>query len=132
MKQPSQVSGSIEVQGGCARFHPVGRLTLEEAVELLDQTIACVRDRRIPKLLFNAKGLIGFRSPSLPERYFFSRQWATTSRGLVQVAMVVRAELIDPQKFGVTVARNSGMNADVFPEEAEALVWLSGEPEKAG
>jgi hypothetical protein len=130
MNQSAKVSGKIEVMGDCACYRPVGRLTLEAAVELLDQTIAYVRDRRIPKLLFNAKGLTGFRSPSLPERYFFSRQWAATGQGLVQVSLVIRAELIDPEKFGVTVARNAGMNADVFPEESEALNWLLGEPGK--
>jgi hypothetical protein len=130
MNQPAKVSGSIEVVGDCAYFRPVGKLTLEEAIELVDQTIAYVRDHRIPKLLFNAKGLVGFRSPSLPERYFSVRRWAATGQSLVQVAMVIRAQMIDPEKFGVTVAHNSGMNTDVFSEESEALSWLLGGPEK--
>ena len=130
MKQPTKLSGSIEVVGDCAYFRPAGKLTLDDAVELVDQTIVYVRDQRIPKLLFNAKALVGFRSPSLPERYFTARRWAATSQSLVQVAMVIRAEIIDPQKFGVMVARNSGMNADVFSQEPEALAWLLSEPKK--
>lgn len=128
MREPNKVTGSIEVVGPCAYYRPAGKVTLEEAIELVDETIAYVRNRRIPKLLFNAKGLIGFRSPSLPERYFTARQWAATSQSLVQVAMVIRAEMIDPEKFGVTVARNSGMDADVFAQEPEALAWLLGQP----
>jgi len=46
------------------------------------------------------------------------------------MAMVIRAEYIDPEKFGVTVARNSGLNTDVFAQEPEALAWLQGESEK--
>jgi len=131
MNQPTKVSGSIEVVGDCACYRPAGQLTLDEGVELVDQTIAYVRDHRIPKLLFNARALVGFRSPSLPERYFTVRKWAATSQSRVQVAMVIRAELIDPQKFGVMVARNSGLNADVFTGEAEALDWLLGKPKDA-
>src|SRR5689334_17687261 len=108
MNEPTKVSGSIEVANHCAYYRPAGKLTLDEAIELVDQTIAQVRDQRIPKLLFNAKALVGFHSPSLPTRYFAARRFAATSQGLVQLAMVVQAEHIDPEKFGVMVARNSG------------------------
>jgi hypothetical protein len=32
--------------------------------------------------------------------------------------------LIDPARFGVTLARNRGLMLDVFTSEAEALAWL--------
>lgn len=130
MNQPAKVSGQIEFAGDCAYYRPAGKLTLEQAVTLVDEAIAYVRDRRIQKLFINCKGLVGFRSPSLPERYFHVRQWAKTGQSLVQVALVIRPEMMDPEKFGVTVARNSGLNADVFTEEPEALAWLQSEPEK--
>ena len=130
MNQPAKVSGSIEVAGDCAYFRPAGKLTLEEAIELVDQTLAYARDQRIPKLLFNAKNLVGFRSPSLPERYFAARRWAATGASRVQVAIVIHGEMIDPEKFGVTVARNSDLNADVFSQETDALVWLRNEPKQ--
>jgi preprotein translocase subunit YajC len=38
--------------------------------------------------------------------------------------MVARAEMIDPKKFGVTVAANSGLVGDVFESEEKALAWL--------
>jgi hypothetical protein len=129
MKAPAHISGSIKVAGDCAYYHPAGQLTLEEAIELVDQTIAYACNQRIPKLLFNAKGLVGFRSPSLPERYFAARRFATTGHRLTRFAMVIHAEMIDAEKFGVTVARNSGLNADVFSEEEEALAWLESETE---
>lgn len=130
MELSAKVSGRIEIAGNCAYFRPAGKLTLDEAIELLDQTIAYVRGLRIHKLFFNAHGLVGFRSPSLPERYFAVRRFAATGQGLVQVAMVIQADHIDPEKFGVTVARNSGLNADVFAQEPEALAWLLAEPEQ--
>ena len=38
--------------------------------------------------------------------------------------MVVRAEIIDPQKIGVVMAQNRGVSGDVFTSEAAAIAWL--------
>jgi hypothetical protein len=50
-------------------------------------------------------------------------EWASIARGL-RLAVVARAELIDPERFGITVARNRGLSANVFTSEAEAIDWL--------
>jgi hypothetical protein len=42
----------------------------------------------------------------------------------VRLAIVVRAELIDPEKFAVIAGRNFGFVSDVFEAEHEALDWL--------
>jgi hypothetical protein len=126
MSEPQNIAGNIEALGNCAYYRPAGKVTLEQASELCVRAIEFARVRRIPKLFVNFKALTGFPSPSLSERYFLARKWAAAGRGLVQLALVVQAEMIDPDKFGVTVARNDGMNADVFPEEQEALDWLLG------
>ena len=42
----------------------------------------------------------------------------------MHVAVVTYPEMIDPQKFGVTVATNIGFVSDVFTSEEEALTWL--------
>jgi len=39
---------------------------------------------------------------------------------------VARPELIDPEKFGRTVAANIGFATEVFTTEQEALLWLQG------
>ena len=126
MSEAPRLNGDIEVRDGCAYYRPTGEVTLTQATQLCDQAIAFTRDRRVPKLFINTQGLSGFPSPTLPERYFISRQWAETARGKVQLALVVHPEMIDPEKFGITVARNVGMNVDVFSEEPEALAWLHG------
>lgn len=124
------VTGKIEVNGDCAFYRPAGKVTLEQGEELVDQAIAFAREHRIPKLLINCTNLIGFPSPTLPQRYFMVRGWAKTAQSSVQVAMVVRPEMIDPEKFGITVAHNAGLKADVYPTEPEALAWLQCGPEK--
>jgi hypothetical protein len=129
MSKPTNVTGSIEVSGNCAFYRPIGKVTLEHGAELVDRAIAFARDRLIPQLLVNCTDLTGFPSPSLPERYFLVRGWAKTAQGLVQVAMVARPEMIDPEKFGITVARNAGLTAEVYATEPEALAWLQRMPD---
>lgn len=126
MSETPRRNGDIEIRDGCAYYRPTGEVTLTQATQLCDQAIAFARERRVPKLFINATGLSGFPSPTLPERYFLARQWAATGLGRVQLSLVVRREMIDPEKFGILVARNAGMNADVFCDEGEALDWLLG------
>ena len=70
-------------------------------------------------------GLEGFDPPGISMRHFQGHQWATTAGGIVRVAFVAKPEMVDPQKFGVTVATNFGADADVFTCKAEALAWLN-------
>jgi hypothetical protein len=41
------------------------------------------------------------------------------------MAMVARAEMIHPQKFGGLVAANRGLVSDIFTTEVEARDWLA-------
>ena len=68
--------------------------------------------------------MTGFRPPLIADRYFFIREWAEASGHIVRTALVARPEMIDRQKFGVTVAANNGFIADIFASEDEALAWL--------
>lgn len=117
----------FEVIENHSRFSPVGEVTLAEAVQAVSQAIAYARENQIPRLLIDITQLTGFPSPSLADRYFFIREWASQALGCVRVSMVVREEMIEPEKFGVTVAYNLGFIADVFPSEAEAIGWLLNE-----
>jgi hypothetical protein len=46
-------------------------------------------------------------------------------------AFVGNHPLVDPKKFGETVAINRGINIKVFTEMAEALAWLEVDPSAA-
>ena len=69
-------------------------------------------------------GLTGFQPPNVIERYYFINEWAKASGHSVHVAVVAYPEMIDPEKFGVTVATNIGFVCDVFTSEEQALAWL--------
>lgn len=117
-------NASLKIIGDCAFCRPAGETTLETAVQLVEAALIQTREQKLPKLLFNGQRLTGIRSPSLPDRYFISRQFAAAAQGRVQLALVLERQLIDPEKFGIQVARNSGMQADVFDNEPDALAWL--------
>ena len=119
----------FKVEAERAFFRPVGRVTLEEAVNLVDGVIAHTRTLSITRLMVNGVQLTGFPSPTLSERYFLVEKWARTANGAVRMSVVLRPGMIDPRKFGVTVAVNRRLVADVFVTEASALAWLdSGDP----
>ena len=113
----------FEIVGDHAEYRPSGQVSQDQMVQLVTSAIAFAREQHIGKLLVVACGLTGFKSPSISDRYHFIREWAETGRG-VRFALVARPEMIDPQKFGVTVAANSGLIADIFASEDEALAWL--------
>lgn len=115
---------NFEVVGGRGFYRPAGRMSLADAVALVDTALAYARARGIKELMVNGILVTGFEPPTLSERYFLVEKWALTARGAVRVAMVLRPEMIDPEKFGVTVAFNRRLIADVFVEEEAALAWL--------
>jgi len=105
-------------------FRLKGEMSLEASVRLVTDAITYAREQGIRKLLVVSTELTGFPSPSVSARYFFVQEWARAAGGKMRIAMVSRPELIDPDKFGVTVAANNGLTGDVFLSEAEALAWL--------
>ena len=109
---------------GYACFAPVGSVSLKNAVELITAAIIFARDHQVKRLLVDATQLIGFPSPSIAERYWIAGKWAKESRNAVEVAVAMQSHLIDPERFGVQVAVNLGMRADVFEARLEALSWL--------
>ena len=106
-------------------FRMAGDTPLPQAVMRATEAIALARARGIRKLLLVTNTLTGFKSPSVLQRYQMVHEWAAAADGVVRVALVTRQEMIDPSKFGITVATNIGFIADVFSDEAEALAWLA-------
>lgn len=110
------------------RVHPRGTCSLVEAVELVKSAIARCRERHISKLLFNGTGLEGIPIPTLVDRFLMVEEWALAADSMVVVALVIRAEYIHPEKFGVVVAADLGLTCDVYTSEDDALRWLAVVP----
>jgi hypothetical protein len=114
----------FEIEADHASYGPVGEVSLDQGVALISDAIAYAAKQNIENLLVDTTGLTGFPTPNVTDRYWFARQWAAAARRGMKVVMVARPEMIDPEKFGVTVARNAGLVANVFATKEEALAWL--------
>jgi hypothetical protein len=119
----SELQG-FEMVGDHAEYRPTGELSLAQATQLITSGIEFARKRKVKKLMVVTLGLEGFQPPSVIQRYYFIHEWAKASAYSVQVAVVARPEMIDPKKFGATVALNLGFASDVFTSEEAALTWL--------
>jgi hypothetical protein len=118
-----ELSG-FEICRDLANYRPSGSINLSEAAALVTHAISRAREAQVRKLLVNLSGWTSLSIPSVADRFFYIQEWALASRGLLRLAVVAPPEMIDPQKFGVAVARNRGLIAEVFVSEKEALSWL--------
>jgi hypothetical protein len=115
----------LEVLEGIGQFRPRGECSLVDTVELIRSAIEYCRERKIPKLLVDTTGLTGLSIPSLVDRFLAVEEWAEEAQSMVTVVLVAHAEYIHPEKFGVKVAADFGLMADVYTSEPDALKWLS-------
>ena len=113
----------FELCDGYACFRAAGEVTFNEAVGIVGNAISDAAGRDIQRLLVDTTNLRGFPHPTTSERFFMAEQWASRARGL-RLSVVARPELIDPLRFGVMVARNRGLFAQVFDSESDAIAWL--------
>jgi hypothetical protein len=74
------------------------------------------------RVLLDARGVGG--EVSTPDRFDIG---AASARIPAKLALIAQAHMIDPERFGETVARNRGADHRVFATEAEAVAWLTDE-----
>ena len=97
---------------------------LEEAASKVIDVITFSREQGIRNLLIDTTHWTGHQKPTTFERFHVADAFATAALAKVKMAMVVRSELMDPELFEVTVARNRGLYGNVFDSEKNALEWL--------
>jgi hypothetical protein len=117
-------STTLEMRDENAVLRATGEVSLAQAVQIVKVGIHAARQQGAVYLLADVIGLTGFDPPSLTARYFFIQEWAEVARGIERFVVVAQAKMIDPNKFGVTVAANAGLTAEIFASEVDAEAWL--------
>ena len=112
------------IENSYAIFRPSCEVSFREGVALVSEALRHCVKCKISSIIINTTGLTGFKPPDTMDRYSMGEEWAMAGAGSVIVAVVARPELIDPQRFGLIVARNRGQSAEVFTSEEEAVAWL--------
>lgn len=107
-----------------------GSYTLRSAQDVYDQAIKTAVAVGQSRVLIDASAATG--RPTQDERYMLGLFVAAEQRILasrippleVQVAVVGQRPLVDPDRFGETVAVNRGARLKVSERVDEALAWL--------
>ena len=120
MKMPEYFQLSTDY----ACYRPVGKVNFAQVIDLCSNAVSFARLHDIKCLLVDTTQLTGFGPPSTVERFEFADQCATAAEGKAKVAFLARAENIDPNGFGLAVARNRGFWTGIFASESDALQWL--------
>jgi len=107
-----------------ASYRPEKQITVDEAFDLVGAAIEFARENQFERLLVDTTRLTGFGSPGVWQRFIMGKLFAEKAKSRVKVALVARTDLIDPERFGVLVATNRGLLAEVFDSETDALRWL--------
>ena len=100
---------------------------MEDAAEKVIKVILFSKQQGLRNLLIDVTSWTGHANPDIVERFYVARAFTEAAGPSMKVAMVIRPEMMDPNKFEVTVATNRGMNGNVFDSEKDALAWLLDE-----
>jgi len=112
-----------------------GAFSVRGAQDAYDRAVKAALPLGFSRILFDASAVTG--NPSQDERYSLGVFVAAGQRLLaastppryLQVAVYGHQPLIDPNRFGETVALNRGAKVKVSERLDEALAWLGVSPE---
>jgi hypothetical protein len=116
---------------GLLRVIAVGEFSLAEAERTFLEVLDAVARHKSEKILLDGRELKG--DPSVIQRFVYGEFAAhavsryTRERGVPpdpQFAYVLQEPVLDPQRFGETVAANRGMWVKAFDNLEDALEWL--------
>ncbi len=102
------------------------RLWETDSLDVMKQQVAEIlktcTQRKPPRLLVD---MTAFRETlSVIDRYELGTLSAKFSPHVARGAVLANSATIDPEKFGVQVARNRGLTVDIFDDREKALAWL--------
>ena len=112
------------------RVQATGEFSLEEAKRTFLEIMEGLALQGTKRVLIDGRTITG--DPETIERFYYGEFAAQTVvryevRGVspaTPFAYVLTEPVLDPQKFGETVAVNRGMRVKVFDNPEEALEWL--------
>jgi hypothetical protein len=118
------------VETGFLYVYAIGEFSLAAAKSTFLETLKAVAQQEVEKVLFDGRKLKG--EPKTIERFYYGEFAAeavnrSADRGVspaTQFAYVLKEPVLDPLRFGETVAVNRGMFVKAFDNLEDALRWL--------
>ncbi|MBM4029921.1 MAG: hypothetical protein FJ280_31655 [Planctomycetes bacterium] len=103
-----------------------GKFSLKEAKRTFLEILDAVTRYKVNKVLFDGRRIVG--NPQTMERFYYGEFVAEAWRGALPLvpkfAYVLEYPVLDPARFGETVAVNRGMIVKAFDNLDDALGWL--------
>jgi len=121
------LANDVEIlpQEGFLEVRFLGAFLVTRFKRQVELAVRACKDRRFTLLLLDYTKLTGV--PTTLDRYEISTHGALAAKDLRKLAGFARPEQVG-DKFGALVARNRGLNVDVFPDRDEAVRWLMEPP----
>jgi hypothetical protein len=116
----------FEQVGTRAYFRPVARVSFERGVDLIGRAIRSALEMGLTDIVVNTTGITGYTLEGVFSRYAYAIMLAKSAGSKLRVASILPSEHFDPQRIGTVMARNRGVDSEVFVSEADALKWLDG------
>jgi hypothetical protein len=118
----------------CVYVTATGEFSLDDAQRGFLEMLESVAVAKPTKVLFDGRMLIG--EPETIERFYYGEFAALSvasfaSRGVspaTRFAYVLEEPMLDPDRFGETVAVNRGMIVRAFDNLEAARAWLAAAP----
>ena len=107
-----------------------GEFSLSEAQETFHEILDALAKERLRKVLVDGRQIVG--DPEPLERFYYGKYVADAVSQLINktrievplFAYVLREPVLDPNRFGETVAVNRGMRVKLFDDIKKAEWWL--------
>jgi hypothetical protein len=109
----------------------MGEFSLEEAKRIFLEMMEAIALHSTKRVLLDGRTITG--NPRTIERFFYgefaaqtvAQHQTRTPSAATRFAYLLKEPVLDPQKFGETVAVNRGMPVKVFDSMEEAIHWLA-------
>lgn len=98
-----------------------GAFSLARFLEDVAKAVQICQDRQRTRIYLDLTALEG--KLTIFDRYEMGAQGAKLAENL-KVSVCASPETVDPKRFGLQVARNRGLNIQLFLNPEEALSWL--------
>jgi len=124
----------ISVESGYLHVSAMGDFSLVEAKRAFIEMLEAAVLNKVTKVLLDGREVAG--DPEVMERFYYGVFAAESVVGLrvrgvcpsLKFAYVLEVPMLDPNRFGETVAVNRGMLVKVFDNVVDALRWLGIAP----
>lgn len=117
----------LQIENDYVNLHCTGHCSLAALKEVFTHAVDAALEHKKSKVLVEGNEVTGHLSTL--ERYkiaeFLAQEINQRARGKIRkLAVCAQEPLLDPQRFGETVAMNRGVNAKATTDLNEATRWL--------